>query len=1198
MIGTLLAKRYSIESILGEGGMGVVYKAHDTLLDRPVAIKAVSAAMLGDEGARRLLREAQSAAKLTHPNIVGIYDVLEDSDQRLIVMEYVEGQTLRERIPMPWQDAVGIALRICDALGYAHDHGIVHRDIKPENVLTTAAGGVKVMDFGLARSEGRSRMTQTGMLVGTVAYMAPEQALSGTVDARSDLYSLGCVLYESITGKAPFVADDPIAVISMHVNVPPVSPRFHTPDLPTLLEAAILRLLAKDPTERYQSAAGLADVLRSTLIPLDAEQEGASAIAAALPAVSLFDLMVRGRLIDREPELGELKASLESMLSGRGQVVFIAGEPGIGKTRLAEELLVYARLRGCLALTGRCYEQEVAIPYLPVAEVLQAAVRSLADERLEEALGPHAPEIVKLVPELASRVASLEPSPPLEPNQERLRLYESARSFLTTLARRQPLVVLIDDLHWADAGTLQLLRHVARGLRAERLLVVGTYRDVEVDRTHPLSTMLAEMNRERLYRRILIRGLTAEHVAAMIQATFQTRNPVSEEMRDRVFRETEGNPFFVEEVLKHLVETGAIYRADGGWERKNIEELDVPQSVREVIGRRLERVSEPCQRALTVASVIGRRFPFEVLQPATGVREEELLDALDEAKRTQLIHEHAAGRESEYEFGHALIREVLYEGMAHRRRRAHHQKVGEALEAVYATRLDDVAEELAHHFTHAQTADLEKAITYSLRAAEKSMALFAYEEAVRFYRNALDLLEEKGDEVRAAEVYAAIGLPFTYLDRGDEAVAAYQRSLAFYERKGDRRRAAQVHLRIGHDQQWHWHFSDAILHLKDALGGLDPTAQREDVLLAHVDLARALAFLKDFEASERHAREAVRLAEEIGDRSREAGALTTLGLLAHRSDDRRQEAKELYLRAIAVARTTHNAEGRYALGRALNNLGLLFFEEGSDGEGQRLMLEALEAAKKARDIEGIVFHNGQASFASFMRGEWDRAREFLLDSLQRPLSPRNRRISEARLKWLEGEWEIALDLTRDLAQEPNPFPQWTFSFNGEAAWHALDLNRVDEAADAAERAADAIDVESGFILWPFFLAVAEALGRSGRRERCEQVCALADDQGQRIGAPAALMGSALGRAALATYDGDASRAVQLLQGALPQAERAVPVQRARFLRRLGWTLRARGAEGDRERARIVLEECLQLLEQMGDRRMAGLVRTELEALEP
>ncbi len=1198
MLGTVLKDRYRVEAKLGEGGMGVVYRAHDALLDRPVAIKAVSAAMLGEEGSHRLLREAQSSARLTHPNIVSIYDVLEDADRRLIIMEYVPGNTLRERLPMGWAQAVEIALRICDALGYAHAQGIVHRDIKPENVLITEAGGVKVMDFGLARSEGRSRMTQTGMLVGTVAYMAPEQALSGTVDARSDLYSLGCVLYEMITGRAPFMADDPVAVISMHVNVPPVSPRFHVPDLPTVLEAAVLRLLAKDPTERYQSAAELAEVLRSTLLPLEGTEDGGTVIAAVPPAASLFDLMARGRLIDREPELGELKAALEAMLSARGQVVLIAGEPGIGKTRLADELLVYARLRGCLALTGRCYEQEVSIPYLPVAEVLMGAVRALPDDRLGEALGPHAPEIVKLVPELATRIAALEPSPPLEPNQERLRLFESVRAFLITLARRQPLVVMLDDLHWAEGGTLQLLRHVARGLRAERVLVIGTYRDVEVDRTHPLSTALGEMNRERLYRRVLLRGLTAEHVGAMIQATFQTRNPVSEELRSLIYRETEGNPFFVEEVLKHLVESGAIYRADGGWERKEIQELDVPQSVREVVGRRLERVSEPCRRALTVASVIGRRFTFEVLQRAADSGEEELLDALEEAARAQLVREHALGRESEYEFGHALIREVLHGGLAHRRRRAYHQKVGEALESLYASRLDDVVEELAYHFTHAQTADLEKAVAYSLQAAEKSMALFAYEEAVRLYRNAIDLLEEEGDETRTAEAYEALGLPLSYLDKTDEAMAAYQRSLGHYDKMGDRRRAARLHLRMGHVLQRHWQFAEALPHLEQALAGLDPVTDTEDLTSAHVDLARSHAFLKDLESSRRHGQEALRMAKETGDRSREADALTTLGLVAHRSAAARGEAKVLYLQAVAVGRTARDAEGHYALGRALNNLALLSFEEGKFEEALPLLHEALEAAKRSRDVEGIVFHNGQVGFTYFMSGQWERAREHALDSLQRPLSPRNQHVTEMRLAWLEGDWERALERSREVAEEFDPFPQTTFTLNGETAWHALDLERFEEAAAAAERAATAIEVDTDYTAWPPFLAVAEALGRAGRRRLCEDLCAAADEHGTQIGGPLALMGSALGRAAMALHDGEPGRAVDLLRNAAPYAEKAGPVTKARFLRRLGWALKACGAEGDQEKARQVLADCLQLLERMGDRRMADLVRAELEAIRP
>ncbi len=816
--GTLLAQRYRIEERLGEGGMGVVYKAYDTLLDRPVAIKTLSPHRLGDEGVKRFLREAQSAAKLSHPNIVAIYDVIEEGDNRLIVMEYLPGDTLRERIPLSWAEAVEIGSQVCLALAYAHARGVVHRDIKPENVIITADGTAKVMDFGLARSEGRSRLTQTGMIVGTVAYIAPEQALSGRSDARSDLYSLGAVLYEVVTGKHPFVADDPIVVISMHVNVPPVSPRFYQPEIPPVLEAIILRLLAKDPMARYSSADELAQVLKTALLPGESLDATIPAAAARPSTTSLFDMMTRGRLVDREDELATLKNALESMLSGKGQVVLVAGEPGIGKTRLAEELLVYARLRSCLAVSGRCYEQEVNVPYLPFSEALRGAVQAIPEDRVAALAGPHAPEVVKLTPELAQRIPGLSPSPPLEPDQERLRLYDSVAGFLTRVARGQPVVLMLDDLHWADAATLQLFRYLARRVRTQRLLIVGTYRDVEVDLDHPLSAVLSEMNRERLYVRVLTRRLSPQHVRAMIQSILQTPEPVSDEFRDLIYRETEGNPFFVEEILKHLVEVGALYIEDGRWQLKPIEEVDVPQSMREVIGRRLKRVADSCQRVLGLAAVIGRRFRFEVLQAIGELEEAELLDALEEAMGAQLIREESTGGEVEYDFVHALIREVLYDRLSLRRRMTFHQKVGETLERLYAGRIEAVVEDLAHHFTRAPHGEgLEKAIHYSLEAARKAMRLFAHEEAARYYQNAVELLAEVGDESRLAEVHLALAEPFVYLGNTDSAVAAYERTLKFYERHGTPSQVARVQRLIGRALRRHREWKAASPYLERAL---------------------------------------------------------------------------------------------------------------------------------------------------------------------------------------------------------------------------------------------------------------------------------------------------------------------------------------------------------------------------------------------
>ncbi len=1199
--GTLLAQRYRVEEKLGEGGMGVVYKAHDTLLDRPVALKALAPHLLGDGSLRRLLREAQSAAKLTHPNIVAIHDVVEDDATRLIVMEYIEGQTLRSLIPLSWERAIDVGLDVCRALSFAHERGVVHRDIKPENVIVTPDGAAKVMDFGLARSEGRSRLTQTGAIVGTVAYMAPEQALSGRADARSDLYSVGAVLYEVITGKPPFEAEDPIAVISMHVNVPPVSPRFYAPAIPPVLESVILRLLAKDPTERYASADELSRILQTTLVSVESPDEVAPAADARVTVASLLDMMTRGRLIDREEELASLKSALESVLSGRGQVVLVDGEPGIGKTRLVDELLVYARLRGCLASVGRCYEQEVNVPYLPFADALRTLLQGIPNDRLTAAAGPFASELVKLVPDLAQRIPGLLPSPPLEPDQERLRLYQSVTRFVTELARTQSLVVVLDDLHWADAATLQLLRYLARNIRAERVLIVGTYRDVEVDRAHPLSSALSEMNRERLYRRVLVRRLTPQHVAAMIQSILQARQPVSDELRDLIYTETEGNPFFVEEVLKHLVEAGALYIEDGRWQRKEIADIDVPRSIREVIGRRLEQVSEPCQRVLTLAAVIGRRFKFEVLQPVGELGEEELLNALEEATRVQLVREEPDAGEVEYDFAHALIREVLYERLGLRRRMTLHQKVGETLEGLYEGRIDAVIEDLAHHFTRApHGVGFEKAIQYSLGSGRKAMSVFAYEEAVRYFHNAVELLEEAADEHRLAVTHLALAEPFVYLADIRSAIAAYERALRFFERRGSPVDVARVHRLIGHALQRHWEFSEAIPHLERALQELSLEEHAADVIQTHLDLARAKTFTGRADEAQRDADQALDLAKVDGAVAKQAAAYASLGLIAHRRLDL-DGAIGYYEEVIKLARELSDPEAYFDLARTLNNMALLYDHRGDHTVAKRLLLEGLEVARRVRNIGQIIFVNIRLSVICFYQGDWEAAKRYALDNLQMPLSLDNLQWSERTLRWLEGNWEAAASLDRALVEHYRRTGDLdrTFVHCAVLTRSSLELGRIHEAREAAAEAAAIAEK------YPFYLLgsgisgsyafIAEGLARGGDFDRCEALCARAEGVSRAAKSPEGLAAALYGRAILAYERRNDDDAVQLLGEALPLMK-SLRVFCAHMLRALAQAASRRGSEGDVERARGAFQECLSLLEAMGDTRKAEQVRAELTTL--
>ena len=767
-VGTMLANRYRIDAQLGEGGMGVVYRAHDTVLDRSVAIKTVSAAMLGDESAQRLLREAQAAARLTHPNVVGVYDVVEDGHSRFIVMEYVDGQPLAALLPLDIARTREIGVQISRGLQYAHSRGIIHRDIKPENILVARDGTVKVMDFGLARSEGSSRLTQSGMIVGTVGYMAPEQILGGAVDARTDLYSVGCVLYEALTGRTPFTGDDPFAVLGQHINVMPVSPRWSNDAIPPLFDAVVMRLLAKDPAERYASAADVLEALAGTAGPEVREGDGRP---PATTRTALLQQIVRGQLVGRDSELAEMREHLNRMISGEGRLVLLSGEPGIGKTRLAEELAVYAQLRGAWVLRGHCYEQDVGVPYLPFVESLRRLFE-LSGRALIEQLGERADDLGRFLPEIGR---GRTPAAGISAEDERLRLYEAVIQWVSLASRTRPLMFILDDLHWADSASLRLLHQLARALRSDRVLFLGTYREMDLDPRHPLNETLGEMNRERLLFRLALHRLTETDTHALLSALFD--GAVAGDLTRPIFGETEGNPFFLEEVVRSLVEEGRIRRTDGQWQRQGLATLEIPQSVKATIGRRLQKAGETCQRILTVAAVIGREFDPDILIRVSQLPEDEVLDALDEGVRLQLIRETRLGLTSGYAFEHALIRQTLYANLNPRRRARLHEQVGTAVESLASGKTDKRIEELAYHFGEAGLGVAERGIEYNLRAAAKAAAVLAFDEAERRAQVALELAEGAGDPKAQVRVLQALG--DLQLESGDNkrAADAYERAV-------------------------------------------------------------------------------------------------------------------------------------------------------------------------------------------------------------------------------------------------------------------------------------------------------------------------------------------------------------------------------------------------------------------------------------
>ena len=593
-------------------------------------------------------------------------------------------------------------------------------------------------------------------------------------------------------------------------------------------------------------------------------------------------LVERTPFVGREAERAELRRLLDHAAKGQGALAMIGGEPGVGKTRIAEELVAEARQRNMLALTGHCYEMEGAPPYIPFVEMLEATARVVPPETLREALGESAPEVAKLMPELRRLFPDIPPPPELPPEQERRYLFNGMRDFLARVGRAQPLLLVLDDLHWADDSTLLLLQHVAQQLQEMPVLIIGTYRDVELDAAHPLARTLEELLRQRLAHDVALKRLPEAGVGQMLRALSAQEPPAP--LVQAIYGETEGNPFFVEEVFQHLAEEGKLFDDQGHWRTDlEVSELDVPRGVRLVIGRRLERVSEDSRRVLTAAAVIGRGFSYELLEALQDVGTDALLDAVDEAERAHLITAISDGSpdgqaEDRFTFAHELIRQTLLSGVSAPRRRRLHLRVAEVMELVYAGALEEQAADLAHHLYQAGgAADPQKTVHYLTLAGERALAAVAYEEGARLYRRALQALDlkEKPDEGKRCELLLALGEAQNKAGERDKAGEAFYQAAGIAREMG----AAELLARAALGRGGRYLLgeidlaNDALLVplIEEALNAL---GEQDNVLRAR--LLALLAALIHEDSPERGAslsQEGVEMARRIGDSAALAHAL-------------------------------------------------------------------------------------------------------------------------------------------------------------------------------------------------------------------------------------------------------------------------------------------------------------------------------------
>jgi DNA-binding SARP family transcriptional activator len=734
---------------------------------------------------------------------------------------------------------------------------------------------------------------------------------------------------------------------------------------------------------------------------LDLPSTAAVAMRRRRPSIGV---PTAGVFVGRDRELAELLAGLEGALSGRGCLFLISGEPGIGKSRLVDELANRAALRGAQLLVGRSWEAGGAPAFWPWVQALRTLVRERDLEGLRSELGAGAPDLAQLLPELRELLPGLPAPPSLDSEGARFRLFDAVASFLRATAETQPLLLVLDDLHAADEPSLLLLQFVARELPSSSLLVVGAYRDVDPTLADPLAAALTELAREPVTRRLVLGGLAEGDVARFIEET--TERAPTAELVDAVFGESEGNPLFVGEIVRLL-------EAEGRLNEPSLE-LAIPRSVKDVIGRRLRRLSGACNRIMVFASVLGREFDLDALARVSELDHESLRELLDEAVSERVVSD-VPGAAARKRFAHVLIRDTLYDGIKPTLRTELHHQVVEALEKLYGEEPGPHLAELAHHAVSARNFD--KGLSYAQRAGDRALALLAYEEAARLYGLALHVLDLGKLEDAGTRCEVLLGLGEAQARKGDGAASTTFLEAAQLARSaGFREQLARAAL--GYGGRFVWMISgrdeNTVPLLEDALRGL---GEEDSALRARV-LARLAGALRDQPAPERRAAlsaEAVEIARRLGDFSTLAYVLDGRHSAiwgADNLEERLRIVDEIVRLAGEIGDREREIQGRFYRAFALLELG--------DAQATSAELRAMDRLADALRQPAQQWYVAiLRTILALFEGRFEEARALILNALD--LADRSRRIFTRRQTYFvhreKGRLEEVVDETERAVEE-------------------------------------------------------------------------------------------------------------------------------------------------------------------------------------
>ncbi len=917
------------------------------------------------------------------------------------------------------------------------------------------------------------------------------------------------------------------------------------------------------------------------------------------------------QLIDRVEEMEVLRAAVDSAMNGQGGVILLYGEAGIGKTRLARELGAYARSCGMQVLWGRCpalFRIDGVPPYVLWEEVIRDYLEISTPEQLFRVIGSYPIEVSKLVPELKHKLRTFPQSFPLSPEHSRDRLFEAVSQFVTNISREAPLLVVLDDLQWTDQSSLLLLHYLARGVHKESLLLLGAYRDTHVDDQHPLSSVLTELNRERLLQPIPLKRMSLNDVSEMISQILG-QDDVSTEFCELVYEKTRGNPFFVEEVIRSLREEEVIYRVKNRWKIKQVSKIEFPKTVRSVIKTRVGRLDNEGQNALTIASFLGKDFTYEAMHATVGIEEDKLVEIMEKMLKTGLLKESVIRGEAVYSFADVIVRDVVREEVSFLRRKKLHGAVGRALEQIYAEEIDENSGELAYHFL--ESGDKTKALGYFLKAGERAQQVYAFAEASSFFQRALELLEEKKEnlkeKVRIVEKLADLK---GWVGEFEVSKEYANKALALWNQIGDKKSIARVHAKIA-SAIWQYigDRDKASEHHRMALEILEKEPESVELASLYEDISHMLWRTgKSVEESLSWARKAFKLAERLGDPEVLTGCHNDLGTLSMKLGEF-EKALSHYEQGLKIA-LENNVVG-YAVA-LYNNLSELYFYGAEFQKAYETVQKGSEFVREIGSLYGLTWLNVLLGWAYFSMGELQRAASIfenvlvLAKKIKYPPNISGALNGLGRCYQFFGEWEKSqqcLTEARDIAERVGEyqFSGLAILWLGELFMETEDYLEAEKCFQKSKSVFENAQ-EPTTLLIHVFPALSRLYLKKGELDKAKETIDKLYEQATRTRNRLAIPCAEMLKAMFFREQKNWKRSLQHFEKSLQElrslnAQKWYVHQFAELLNEYALMHASRNEESDKEKALSLLNQALEIYREIGAKRKMEKVRSRVAYLE-